>query len=329
MNMLILSCGTRNKIVQYFVQEFKGFGEVIATDCSEMAPAIYDADKYYIVPTIDSDGYLDTILQICHDNNVSMVTSLIDPELSVLAKHKERFNNLGTEVLVSRSELTDLCLDKYAFHNDLKKNSFPVVPTALNTSYDQIKNDLGDFEYPLFAKPRDGSASVNMQMIHSSEDLDAILNTDNDIVIQKYMQGKEFGIDVYVDLVSQELVSMFIKEKVKMRAGETDKSIALKNDKILELIKSFVESYQFTGVMDVDLFEVDDQYFISEVNPRFGGGYPHAYESGLNFPKYILNNIQKASNKQELKNYSEGSAMMKYNEVKIVHYDDSKITVDN
>ena len=50
MNILILSAGTRNKVVQYFRKALVGKGLVIATDCCEIAPAIYVADKYYIVP---------------------------------------------------------------------------------------------------------------------------------------------------------------------------------------------------------------------------------------------------------------------------------------
>ena len=49
MNFLILAAGTRNKIVQYFRKTFEGIGIVVATDASELGPAIYDADKYYIV----------------------------------------------------------------------------------------------------------------------------------------------------------------------------------------------------------------------------------------------------------------------------------------
>ena len=48
MNFLILAAGTRNKIFQYFKKTFDGIGKVIATDASELGPAIYDADKYYI-----------------------------------------------------------------------------------------------------------------------------------------------------------------------------------------------------------------------------------------------------------------------------------------
>lgn len=79
LNILILSCGTRNKIVQYFKKELEGIGQVIATDCSELAPALYDADKHFIVPRMNEEGYIDVILSICKENNIKGVLSLIDP----------------------------------------------------------------------------------------------------------------------------------------------------------------------------------------------------------------------------------------------------------
>ena len=79
-NILILSCGTRNKIVQYFKKELSSLGKVVATDCSELAPALYEADSYYIVPRIDDSGYLERILQICRDDSITAVLTLIDPK---------------------------------------------------------------------------------------------------------------------------------------------------------------------------------------------------------------------------------------------------------
>lgn len=88
MNILILSAGTRNKIVQYFKKTLEGKGNVICTDMSELAPSIYEADKHYIVPRMTAPGYLEAILDICKKEKIDGVLSLIDPELSLLAKMK-------------------------------------------------------------------------------------------------------------------------------------------------------------------------------------------------------------------------------------------------
>ena len=71
MNILILAAGTRNKIVQYFKKAIGESGIVVATDASELGPAIYDADKYYIVPNITEPGYVDRILKICQIGRAS------------------------------------------------------------------------------------------------------------------------------------------------------------------------------------------------------------------------------------------------------------------
>ena len=60
----------------------------MATDCSNLAPAVYDADRFYLVPRITAPGYLERILEICMEEHIDGVFSLIDPELSLLAKER-------------------------------------------------------------------------------------------------------------------------------------------------------------------------------------------------------------------------------------------------
>ena len=137
-------------------------------------------------------------------------------------------------------------------------------------------------------------------------------------MIQEYMDGTEYGADVYIDMISNEPVAIFTKEKIKMRAGETDKSVSFKDEALFDLIMDFVKKAGLTGIIDMDIFKVDGEYYISEVNPRFGGGYPHAYECGVNVPAMIIRNLNGQANKSVVGEYEEGIYMMKYSEVKIV-----------
>ena len=113
MNLLILSAGTRNKVVQYFKRECGENDRIIATDCSNLAPAVYDADKFYLVPRINHPDYLNIILDICKKESVNGVLSLIDPELSLIAKHRDEFAAVGTTVIVPDYDLVEICFDKY------------------------------------------------------------------------------------------------------------------------------------------------------------------------------------------------------------------------
>lgn len=318
LNVLILSCGTRNKIVQYFKKELAGKGLVIATDCSDLAPALYEADKYYIVPKITDKNYLDVILSICKENNVKAVLSLIDPELSILAKHKKTFLEIGTIPIVSDYNVVEMCFDKYQMYQFLIQNGFKSPKSYVDKERFYADVESGIIEYPVFVKPIKGSASININKVSSKEEIEVLFSRYDNLLIQEYMFGTEYGADVYIDLISNEPVAIFTKEKIKMRAGETDKSVSVKDDQLFDLIKRFVKIAGFKGIIDIDIFKVNGEYYISEVNPRFGGGYPHAYECGVNVPKMIINSINGIENKDTINNYLDNVYMLKFNEVKII-----------
>lgn len=316
-NILILSCGTRNKIVQYFKKELAGKGLVIATDCSKLAPALYDVDKHFIVPRVDGDGYLDNILKICKENNIKAVLSLIDPELNLLAKNKQKFLDIGTLPIISDYKVVEMCFDKYKMYNFLKNNGFKTVRSYIDKDCFYKDVEAGILNYPVFVKPIKGSASININKVTTKEEIELLFKLYDDLMIQEFMFGTEYGIDVYIDMISNKPVVIFIKEKIKMRAGETDKSVSMKDEKLFQLIKKFVNMAGFKGIIDIDIFKVDGEYYISEVNPRFGGGYPHAFECDVNVPEMIINNIKGQENNDVIGEYDEDIYMMKFNEVKM------------
>ncbi len=317
-NILILSCGTRNKIVQYFKKELGNRGQVMTTDCSELAPALYDADKHFIVPRLDEEGYIDVILSICKENNIKGVLSLIDPELGILAEHKQDFLDIGTIPIISEYEAVEMCFDKYLMYEFLIQNGFKTIRSYVDKEKFYKDVEAGIINYPVFVKPIRGSASININKATCKEEIELLFSRFNNLMIQEFMDGIEYGADVYIDLITGEPVAIFIKEKIKMRAGETDKSVSIKNERLFELIREFVKKVGFKGIIDIDIFKVNSEYFISEVNPRFGGGYPHAYECGVNVPKLIINNIIGKANEDIIGQYEKDVYMMKYNEVKMI-----------
>ena len=315
MNILILSVGTRNKIIQYFKKELQENGNVIATDCSDIAPAIYEADKFYIVPRMTEDGYIDVILDICKKEKVAGILSLIDPELSLIAQYKEEFKKVGTTVVESDYEICERTLNKYEMYKWLTEHRYKCAKTYVDKSEFFKDVNAGKITYPVFVKPICGSASVAISKVHDKETLDLLFAHDNNLMIQEFMNGQEIGADCYIDMISGEVVSIFTKKKIVMRAGETDKAVSFKNEQLFELIKRFCKEFGFKGQIDIDIFEIDGEYYISEVNPRFGGGYPHAYECGVNNMKLIVNNLKGKVNAENIGDYGDDIYMMKYNEL--------------
>ena len=351
MNILILSAGTRDKVVQYFKRELGESGNIIATDCSNLAPAAYEADKFYLVTRINVPGYMDSILDICKKEKIDAVFSLIDPELSMLAKERDRFLEIGTIPVVSEYELVETCFNKFEMSKLFAAHNLKTAKCYMSREDFFTAKDKNEIDYPVFVKPVCGSASMHINQVTSDEELDGLFHMYDDLMIQEYMDGTEFGADVYIDMLTGKVTGLFVKEKIKMRAGETDKSVSVKDEKLFAQIVEFVEKAGFRGMIDIDMFKIGDEYYFSEVNPRFGGGYPHAYESGVNMPALFIQNISDMKSgektvgeyfstssgvisdrklkdedskellsdrvKKLLDGYNEGIVMMKYNEVMI------------
>ena len=318
MNILLLSSGTRNKIVQYFKMALEGKGNVICTDMSNLAPSIYEADKYYTVPRMTETGYLEVILEICEKEKVDGVLSLIDPELSLLAKNKDKFAAVGTKVIGSSYELCEMSLDKFEMYKWLTSHGYKCAKSYMDKEQFFADVDAGKVKYPVFVKPARGSASIAISKVYDRETVELLFAHNEGLMIQEFLDGQEIGADVYIDMISGETVSIFTKKKLLMRAGETDKAESFKDEKLFELIEKFVNEAGYTGQIDIDIFDVDGVYYLSEVNPRFGGGYPHAYESGADHMKLIVNNLEGRANECIVgENYEVGTYMMKYNEVMV------------
>jgi carbamoyl-phosphate synthase large subunit len=321
MNILITSAGRRTKLVEYFKKELNGKGKLIVTDCSEIAPTVYLADKSHLVSRMDSVTYIDELIDICKKESVKAVLSLIDPELSIIAENRQKFEAIGVVCLVSPIEVCDICFDKYTFFEFCEKNGFRCAKTYISIEGFLAGKQKGEVNFPVFVKPRCGSASLGINIVHSLKELELVFSLADNLIIQEYLKGFEIGADVYVDLLTKEVVSIFTKKKLLMRAGETDKAISLKDEKLFSLVESFINQLGILAQTDIDIFKVGDEYYISEVNPRFGGGYLHAYECGCNFPQYIINNLEGKANEKNIGNYEENMVMMKHDTLTMIKLD--------
>lgn len=211
-----------------------------------------------------------------------------------------------------------MSFDKYKFYEFLLQHEFKTIKSYIEKEEFYKAVEAGIINYPVFVKSIRGSASINISKVNSKEEVELLFNHFDNLMIQEFMDGTEYGADVYIDMISNDPVAIFTKEKIKMRAGETDKSVSIKDSKLFELIKAFVKKAGFKGIIDIDIFKINGEYYISEVNPRFGGRYPHAYECGINIPKMIINNVESKVNDKEIGHYDEDVYMMKFNEVKII-----------
>lgn len=322
MNYLMLSVGRRGELLKDFRKSIASNSKLIATDLSPYAPALYMADKQYLVPRIDDPTYMDVVLDICKKEQINAVTTFIDPEIEILANNRDKLEALGVEVLAPYAETAKLCFNKYLMFQHLTANDIRTVMTWGTLKEFDEAFKAGKVSFPVFVKPRTGSGSVGARKVCSYEILAESMREDPSLIVQEFMDCIDLDADVYIDTITHEAAAAFSKKKIETRIGGASKTISFKDEKLFEFIKKIVKTLKFNGPVDMDFFYRDGQYYLSEVNPRFGGAYLHAYGAGVDFIKLIENNLNGIANKPNFGDYEEGVVMMMYDSVVIRKQED-------
>jgi len=304
MNILFTCAGRRTYLLKYFKENMTEGDRVVATDMQLTAPALQVADIKLKVPAVYDPLYIDVTLDVCKEQKIDAVISLNDLELPILAENKKAFEAIGVKVIVSSPEVIDIAFDKYKTALWVESLGLKAPKTYVRLADAKSALAFGDIEFPLFLKPRWGSGSIGLETVEDMEELDmvyqlllkkikkTILATasvgDEYIMIQEKLTGTEFGLDVMNDLEGQH-VAVSVKEKLAMRAGETDKAVTVDLPEVREMGKKIGENLKHIGNLDVDIMQrANGDYCVLELNPRFGGGFPFSYEAGVNLPKAII-----------------------------------------
>ena len=304
MNILFTCAGRRTYLLKYFKENMGEGDKVVATDMQLSAPALQVADVKLQVPAVYDPKYVDTTLQICKEQKIDALLSLNDLELPILAENKARFEAEGVKVIVSDPSVIDIAFDKYKTAQWVESLGLKSPKTYVRLVDAKRALETGELHFPLFMKPRWGSGSIGLESIADMEELDiyyhllmkkikkTILATasvgDEYIMIQEKLTGSEFGLDVMNDLEGNN-VAVSVKQKLAMRAGETDKAVTLDLSEVREIGHRIGTALKHIGNLDVDVMQNDKgEYCVLELNPRFGGGFPFSYEAGVNLPKAII-----------------------------------------
>lgn len=306
MNVLLTSVGRRSYLVDYFKQAAQPTGRVIAANSESLTSGMVAADKAYTVPRVDSPDYIPRILEICKAEAVGLVVSLFDIDLPFLANARPQFTEAGIQLVVSEPWVIDVATDKWKTWQFLSEHNVPTPRTFL--SIDAALSDLKaeTIDFPLIIKPRWGMGSISIFCAENEDELSffysyarrqiekSYLNIlsrdelDRSVVIQEFISGNEFGLDVFNDLDGNHLQTI-AKQKLAMRSGETDMAKVVEDPNVTALGDRLANLFQHRGNIDIDVLENQaGDLFVLEVNARFGGGYPFSHLAGADFPAALI-----------------------------------------
>lgn len=322
MNMLITSAGRRGYFVEYFKKELGGSGKVYVGNSSPISPAFAFADECVVTPLIYDETYIPFLLDFCQKKHIDFLLSLFDIDMLVLAKNKEKFKEIGTEVIVSSPQVVSFCNDKWQTYLFCKEKGIQTAKTYLGLNGAVFALENGELSFPLIVKPRWGMGSLAIYEVESRKELEVLyekckrdiinsylkyeseIDMDRSVVIQEKLRGEEYGIDIINDLNGNNCTNV-VKKKYAMRAGETDCAMVVKEDHISNFAEVLGKNTGHIGNMDVDVFVNEKKIYLLEMNARFGGGYPFSHLAGINLPLAIIKWLrgEPLTNELQIKKY--------------------------
>lgn len=305
-NILLTSVGRRVGLVQAFREALGDSGLVIAADRDPTAPGLYVADTGVICPSVSESHYVPFLLEVVRERSIRAIVPLIDPELPILAHASDRFRALGCVVLTPDVEAVRISSDKYETALFFQEVGVPTARTTLPANYSPDSIPL-----PVIVKPRSGSSGFAVHVCNSLAEVQAACERVPDPIVQERLCGEEITVDVLGDL-SGRVVHAVQRKRLKVRAGEVERGVTIRDPDVESIAIKVARALRPKGCINLQCFLTEKGPIFTEVNARFGGGYPLSLAAGADFPKLIVRALQGHPILPMFGQYDVGVVMMRY-----------------
>jgi carbamoyl-phosphate synthase large subunit len=288
--VLISSAGRRVALMNTFrsaLAEIGIRGKIFAADVTQLSSAYLCADARFLVPTCNSPEFVPALLDICRAQDVRLVVPTIDPELPVFAEHRAAFEESRTTVAISSPQVITIGRDKIATHAWLKESGFPTVRQIVPE--DRAVEGL---PFPLIVKPRMGSAAIGVRVVRDELEL-RLATQDRGFIVQEIAPGVEYTVDVFVDRSGEPRCAV-PRRRIEVRAGEVSKGRTVRSQSLIDLSSRICATLPGAyGVITIQIFleEASGAMRVIEINPRFGGGFPLAWEAGARYSTWLIQDV--------------------------------------
>ena len=284
-NVLFTSIGRRVELMKAFKRaynELKLSGNIIGLDIDPLAPALREVDCPYLVPRLTSDDYFPALKKIGLKEEVDVVFPLIDPDIPLLAKHRHELESNGTKVAVVSIDSADIAGDKWKTYQFFRQLDLATCQSWLP---DQIEQ--AHVKYPVFIKPRSGSAAKNTFKVNNEKELEFFLGYVSNPIIQEFLPGPEVTNDLICNLKG-EILGVSSRQRIEVRWGEVAKGITIKDENIIKGCVKVSAAFGAIGPITIQCMMKEGTYRFTEINARFGGGMPLGIAAGVEAPKWLL-----------------------------------------
>jgi carbamoyl-phosphate synthase large subunit len=310
MNVLLTAVGRRSYLVDYFRHSVGRVGNVICANMYPDTPAMLSGDISVVTPESWRDEYPQMIVDVCKEYDVGLLFSLHDLDTYILSKQIDNLLDIGVRAILPNSQWARIALDKVLTTDVLMSAGLNTPWTAENLNNAYIALNAGTICFPLMVKSRMGFGSAGVRVCNSIEELKVIYGLAKTelekseitrffpdiegslVIIQEYLQGEEYCIDVVNDLDGK-YACHFVSHIHAMRSGESDVATIEDPELVKDVAIRISKLSHHLGIWGIDCIRIGDLLYVIDVNPRFTGDYPFHQVAGADIPSAIISWAEK------------------------------------
>lgn len=280
-------------------------GAVYAMNSHPWSTALIAADHAIVAPPAADPSFPGFLKDICTRHNIDAICTLIDTDMQVLSNMRDDLLQIGTRLILPSVEAISVCRDKVRMNVWLQSLGFSTVPTFLSMSEALEAVLSNQISFPLIIKPRMGTGSISTYRVDDEDELRILYhralketalsplslelgyNSDEALIIQEFIRGKEYNLNVVNDLNGRYQGSI-ITEKLSIRSGETDIAVTTIHPPIETLGRKLGDALMHPYLLDVDIITLDDVSYVIDMNPRISGSYPFGSMVGVKYADMLV-----------------------------------------
>jgi carbamoyl-phosphate synthase large subunit len=256
------------------------------------------------VPEVEDDGYVPALQALVEDHEVGAIVPLTDLDQVKLAETRDE---LGALVLLPEAEVVERLGDKYLAHLLFQERGIDSPPTWLPNGVPD------DAAFPLLVKARHGFGSRHIYRAEDRAQLGFFLGyTPVESIVQACLGGEEFSIDVFCDLHGR-CLNAIPRTMIESKGGESIKGMTIRDERLIEVGRDVAERLKLVGPANIQCFREDDgAHYVTDINPRFGGGFPLPLAAGGRYPELTLALARGEHPEPRLGDFREGIVMTRF-----------------
>jgi carbamoyl-phosphate synthase large subunit len=313
--VLLFTCvGRRVELLQAFrtaARQRNVALRLVGIDSDLTAPALACVDAAHLVPPVADPGYLAAVREIVVRERVAALIPTTDTDLPVISAHRDELDALGCVAMIGDAQATAICRDKVLTYQHLKAHGIDTPQTWTAAELAAADPRPG---FPLFIKPRTGSASQWTHKLADRLDLDYYLQRVRDPIVQEFVGGVEHTLDVYVGLTGEPRC-VVPRARWAVRTGEVSKGVVVKDPEIMAAGRAVVRSLgpSLRGLVTIQcIVTAPRRICFIEINPRFGGGAPLGIAAGADYPGWLIDELRGQTPEIAFDGFRHGLCMLRY-----------------